>query len=221
VCPNQANDTLIAPSTPSSLRSRRIGRVLTGLTAAFLLFDGGLKVVGHPEVVKSCEALGLPIELAPTLGVLMLACLALYLIPRTALLGAVLLTGYLGGAVLTHLRPARQSHAQKPDTPPPTQEKMAALGAFTQRNIEAGIVVMTGGLVRPNHGIHLRCEDGKVSITDGPFAESKELIDGFALVVANSKDEAVAIATSFMELAGDGTSEILQVFDGAEGAPPH
>lgn len=96
--------TLIPSLSTTTARSRRAGRVLTGLTAAFLLFDGGIKLVRHPEVVKSSQALGLPVDLAPTLGVLTLACLALYLVPRTAVLGAVLLTGYLGGAVLTHLR---------------------------------------------------------------------------------------------------------------------
>lgn len=106
------------------------------------------------------------------------------------------------------------TYAQKPDTPPPSEQQMAALGAYTQRNIASGVVLMTGGLVRPTRGIQLRCEDGKVSVTDGPFAESKELIDGFALVVASSRDEAVAIATEFMQIAGDGDGEILQVFDG-------
>ena len=68
----------------------------------------------------------------------------------------------------------------------------------------------------PSRGIQLRCEGGRVSATDGPFAESKELIDGFALIQAGSKEEAVALATEFMQLAGDGTGEILQVFDPGE-----
>jgi hypothetical protein len=110
------------------------------------------------------------------------------------------------------------TYTGNPDSPPPTQQQMAALGAFTQRNIASGVVAMTGGLVRPSRGIQLRCETGKVSVTDGPFAETKELIDGFALVVVNSKDEAIAIATEFMQIAGDGTGEILQVFEG--GPPP-
>jgi hypothetical protein len=95
---------------------------------------------------------------------------------------------------------------------------MAAIGAFAERNIKAGIVVMTGGLVRPSHGIQLRCERGKVSVTDGPFAETKELIDGFALVEVAAREDAIRVATEFMQLAGDGTGEILQVFD--PGGPP-
>ena len=110
------------------------------------------------------------------------------------------------------------TYAQSPDAPPPTPAQMAAIGAYSEKNIKAGIVLMTGGLVRPSHGIHLRCEGGKTSVTDGPFAETKELIDGFALIQAGSKEEAIAIAAEFMGIAGDGTGEILQVFD--PGGPP-
>ena len=110
------------------------------------------------------------------------------------------------------------TYQQAPNTPPPTLQKMAELGAFTMKYVKAGVVVMTGGLVRPTTGINLRCESGKVSVTDGPFAESKELIDGFALVEAGSREEAVRLASEFMQVAGDGTGEVLQVFD--PGGPP-
>jgi predicted lipid-binding transport protein (Tim44 family) len=105
------------------------------------------------------------------------------------------------------------TYAQKPNTPPPTPAHMAAIGAFTQKNLKSGVVVMTGGLVRPTRGGRLKCESGKVSVTDGPFAETKELIAGFALVQVSSKEQAVALASEFMQLAGDGTGEVLQVFD--------
>jgi hypothetical protein len=95
---------------------------------------------------------------------------------------------------------------------------MAAIGAYTEKNLKSGRVVMTGGLVRPTRGIQIKCEHGKVSVTDGPFAETKELIDGFALVDVASRDEAIALASEFMQLAGDGVGEILQVFD--PGPPP-
>jgi hypothetical protein len=111
------------------------------------------------------------------------------------------------------------TYAAKPNAKPPTPQQMAAIGAYTQRNIQSGVVKLTGGLVRPSKGIQLRCDAGKVSVTDGPFAETKELIDGFALIEVKSKEEAVAMATEFMQLAGDGTGEILQVFD-PPGAPP-
>jgi hypothetical protein len=93
---------------------------------------------------------------------------------------------------------------------------MAAINEFATKNIRAGIVKMTGGLVRPTKGIDLNCEKGKVTVTDGPFAETKELIDGFPLVEVGSREEAVRLATEFMQLAGDGTGEVLQVFDQAE-----
>jgi hypothetical protein len=105
------------------------------------------------------------------------------------------------------------TYQQDPNVPPPTPEKLAAIGAYTQKNMQAGIVVMTGGLVRPTHGTKVKCERGKVSVTDGPFAETKELIDGFALVEVPSKAAAIALATEFMELAGDGAGEILQLFE--------
>jgi hypothetical protein len=110
------------------------------------------------------------------------------------------------------------TYAQNPDAPPPTPEKMAAISGLVERNMKSGALVMTGGLVRPSRGIQIRCERGKVSVTDGPFAETKELIDGFALVEVASREEAIRMASEFMQIAGDGTGEILQMFD--PGGPP-
>ena len=80
------------------------GRVMSGLVTAFLLFDGAIKLVPLPVVGETLEALGVPAGLARGLGVLTLACALLYAVPRTAVLGAILLTGLLGGAMATHLR---------------------------------------------------------------------------------------------------------------------
>jgi DoxX-like protein len=80
------------------------GRVLTGLAAAFLAFDATLKLSMVPEAVAGTAELGWPASVIPGLGVLQLILLAVYLVPRTAVLGAVLWTGYLGGAIATHLR---------------------------------------------------------------------------------------------------------------------
>lgn len=112
------------------------------------------------------------------------------------------------------------TYTQSPNAPPPTPAHMAAIAAFAEKNMKDGVLLMTGGLVRPSHGIHLRCEGGKVTVTDGPFAETKELIDGFALVKVASREEALALSSEFMRIAGDGTGEVLQVFDQADGAPP-
>src|SRR5262245_58962117 len=99
---------------------------------------------------------------------------------------------------------------------PPTPEQMGGIARFSQEMTEAGVLLMTGGLVRPSKGTQVRLSGGKYSVTDGPFAESKELIDGFALIQANSREEAIALCERFMRLAGDGEGEILQVFDPME-----
>lgn len=83
---------------------RWIGRVLTALAAMFLSMDGGMKVVRSAPSVEGTVALGFPENSVVGIGVLLLACVAVYLVPRTALLGAVLLTGYLGGAIAAHVR---------------------------------------------------------------------------------------------------------------------
>ena len=80
------------------------GRVLSALPALFLLFDAVMKLVKPAPVVEATVALGYPESVIRGLGIVLLACTILYVIPRTAVLGAILLTGYLGGAVATHVR---------------------------------------------------------------------------------------------------------------------
>lgn len=86
--------------------TRWIGVGLSGLVVLFLLTDGGMKIAALPVVLQTTGALGYPatVSFAHGLGALLLACTALYVYPRTAVLGAVLLTAYLGGAVATHVR---------------------------------------------------------------------------------------------------------------------
>ncbi|MCE9572660.1 MAG: DoxX family protein [Deltaproteobacteria bacterium] len=96
-------DTTFDTRRPIS-RTRWTGRVLTGLPAAFLLFDAAGKLAGVSQVADAMQHLGIPAHLTPVIGVVLLACVALYLVPRTALVGAIALTGYLGGAVMVHLR---------------------------------------------------------------------------------------------------------------------
>ncbi|MDI1475128.1 DoxX family protein [Polyangium sp. y55x31] len=92
------------PMEPVSTKTAWTGRILSGLAVAFLLFDVAIKLMAPPEVLSAHETLGFPPELARSLGTLLLACVVTYVIPRTSFLGAVLLTGYLGGAVATHVR---------------------------------------------------------------------------------------------------------------------
>ncbi len=82
----------------------RTGRVLSALSILFLLFDAAGKFMMPVQVVQACQRLGFPVSLSPTLGVLLTLGTLLYAIPRTAALGAVVLTGYLGGAVAIQLR---------------------------------------------------------------------------------------------------------------------
>ena len=97
--------TLDAPTfARGSTAARWSGRVLTGIPVAFMLFDAAVKFAHIPEVAEASLQLGWPTHLNPLLGVVILGCLALYLWPRTAVLGATLFTGYLGGAVAVHLR---------------------------------------------------------------------------------------------------------------------
>jgi len=85
---------------------RTTGYAMSGLVIAFMLFDAGAKLVPLEVVIKSTAELGYAPSagLARGLGALALACTALYAFPRTAVLGAILLTGYMGGAVASHLR---------------------------------------------------------------------------------------------------------------------
>jgi hypothetical protein len=80
------------------------GRILSGLVVLFLLFDGAIKLIPLDVVITTSQELGIPTHLARTLGALTLAGTLLYAWPRTAVLGAVLLTGYLGGAIYVHVR---------------------------------------------------------------------------------------------------------------------
>ncbi len=104
------------------------------------------------------------------------------------------------------------TYAQK-STAPPTPGHMAAIAKFSQEMAASGVLLMTGGLQRPTKGTQVKLAAGKFTATDGPYAETKELIDGFALIQAKSREEAIECARRFMNIAGDGDGEILQVFD--------
>lgn len=80
------------------------GRVLSGLSIMFLLFDCIIHIMNLPMVTEAFTQLGYNPSVALPLGIVELICLVLYVVPRTSVLGAILLTGYLGGAVATHVR---------------------------------------------------------------------------------------------------------------------
>ncbi|HEV7715392.1 MAG TPA: DoxX family protein [Steroidobacteraceae bacterium] len=94
----------VIESAPASKKLTWTGRVLSGITVVFLLFDGIIKLMLIQPVVDSFTQLGYPVSQAFGIGVLDIVCAVLYAIPRTAMLGAILLTGLLGGAIATHVR---------------------------------------------------------------------------------------------------------------------
>jgi hypothetical protein len=94
----------------------------------------------------------------------------------------------------------------------PTPEKMAELAKFGQDAAKSGILVMTGGLQRPTKGTRVTLAEGNFTV-DGPYAETKELIDGFALIEVKSREEAIEVARRFMTVAGDGRGEVLAVYE--------
>lgn len=93
-----------APEAPGSKTALVAGRILSGLVALFLLFDSIPKVFGMAPAVDGTVQLGYPESVVPGIGLALLFCTILYMIPRTAIFGAILLTGYLGGAVATQVR---------------------------------------------------------------------------------------------------------------------
>lgn len=80
------------------------GRVISGLIALLLTMSAAMKLMGGAEVMEGFARMGLPESLRVPLGILEFSCVAIYLIPATSVTGAILLTGYIGGAIVTHLR---------------------------------------------------------------------------------------------------------------------
>jgi hypothetical protein len=98
--------SIIARAVTVSRTARWTGRVLSALVALFLLFDGAIKLIPLAIVTETLDQMGYGSSeaLARALGLITIVCTALYLLPRTAILGAILLTGYLGGAMASHVR---------------------------------------------------------------------------------------------------------------------
>ena len=94
----------VAPTAPVSKKALWTGRVLSALPILLLLFSGVMKLAKPPAVVEGFAHFGLPEKLILTIGLLEIVCTLIYAIPRTSVLGAILLTGYLGGATATNVR---------------------------------------------------------------------------------------------------------------------
>ena len=91
-------------TAPVSKKMLWAGRIISALTVLFLLFDSVGKLMKLAPVVAGTVRLGYPESVVPGIGIVLLVCIVVYAIPRSSILGAILLTGYLGGAVATHVR---------------------------------------------------------------------------------------------------------------------
>jgi len=96
---------------------------------------------------------------------------------------------------------------------PPSQEEMMKMGARVEEGMKAGWLVATEGCLPSALGARVRSTNGKVSVTDGPFTESKEVVGGFAILRANSKEEAIQLAKDFLQVVGDGECELRQIYE--------
>ena len=105
------------------------------------------------------------------------------------------------------------------DTAPPSPEKIAEIGRFSEEMARSGVLVDTGGILPSSKGARVRLAQGKFTVTDGPFPETKELIVGYAIIQVKSKEEAIEQARRFMSIAGDGEGELRQLVGPADG--PH
>jgi len=91
-------------------------------------------------------------------------------------------------------------HSEKYRETPPPPPLMTAMRGFVERSLKDGTLVDTGGLLPSKEGFRVRLAGGKITVADGPFSESKEVVGGWAILKTDSKAEAIRIATEFMDL---------------------
>ncbi len=97
---------------------------------------------------------------------------------------------------------------------PPTQEEMASMGKLIEEGMKAGWLLSTEGCLPTRLGVRVRKAGDKVNVTDGPFTEAKEMVGGFAILQANSKEEAVELVKHFLSAVGEGECELRQLYAG-------
>jgi hypothetical protein len=104
----------------------------------------------------------------------------------------------------------------RPEGAPPSQDEMARMGKLIEDGFKSGWLLATEGCLPSALGARVRRSGGNITVKDGPFTESKEIIGGFALIRANSKAEAIELTKRFLDVAGDGESEIRQIYEAAD-----
>lgn len=98
---------------------------------------------------------------------------------------------------------------------PPTQEEMTRMGQLIEEGMKAGYLLAVEGCLPSTTGARVRLSNGNITVTDGPFTESKEVIGGLALIQAKSKEEAIQHLKTFLQVAGDGECELRQLYEAA------
>jgi hypothetical protein len=96
---------------------------------------------------------------------------------------------------------------------PPSPQELARMGKLIEDGFKSGTLLLTEGCQPTSKGARVRLSKGKVTVTDGPFTEAKELVAGLAILQAASKEEAIEQAKRFLEIAGDGVTEIRQLHE--------
>jgi hypothetical protein len=103
---------------------------------------------------------------------------------------------------------------EKKNNVPPTEAEMAAMGKLIEDGMKAGWLIATEGVCFGQEGVRVhKVEGGDITVTDGPFAEAKEVIGGYALLRAGSKAEVVELCRNFLKVAGQGTCEVHELYD--------
>ena len=96
---------------------------------------------------------------------------------------------------------------------PPTQEEMESMGKLIEEAMKAGWLLATEGCLPSKFGARVRRADGNVTVTDGPFVETREVVGGFAILKANSKEEAIELTRGFLNVVGEGECELRQLYE--------
>ena len=108
-----------------------------------------------------------------------------------------------------------------PERGAPTPEQVAKLGKMIEEQMRAGTLLATEGCAPTEAGARVRISGSNISVTDGPFTESKEVIGGFAILKANSKAEAIELAKKFLQTMGEGECEVRELCEPGAATNPH
>ena len=96
---------------------------------------------------------------------------------------------------------------------PPSQEEMCQMGKMIEESMKSGKLLGTEGCLPSAFGARVRVESGKITVSDGPFTEAKEVVGGIAILNASSKEEAIQYVKEFLEFMGQGECELRQLYD--------